>query len=242
MINLGGRDMLRLAVCDDNEFFIEQIESYIEKLKEITIVYEVYFSAEEFYSHMLEMDFDVYFLDIEIAEASGIQLAERIRQMNQYALVIFMTSYSKYAIDVFDVNIFDFVLKPVTYEKFKKIICKVSDYIFTSKTNFIFMHNKNQYAIPDQNIIYIEKVKRKAYIHTNSGHTYECNMTMEEILKQLVTGLFVKINRGCIVNLAMIDEIVRDEIHLMNGEILYIARDYKMVIKEKHLNYFRKMV
>ena len=104
------------------------------------------------------------------------------------------------------------------------------------------MHNKNQYAIPDQNIIYIEKVKRKAYIHTNSGHTYECNMTMEEILKQLVTGLFVKINRGCIVNLAMIDEIVRDEIHLMNGEILYIARDYKMVIKEKHLNYFRKMV
>lgn len=230
--------MLRLAVCDDDEFVVEQVESYIEEIKEISIVYEVYFSAEEFYSHMLELDFDVYFLDIEIAEASGIQLAEKIRQTNQYALVIFMTSYPKYVTDVFDVNTFDFLLKPITFEKFKKVIDKVSNYIFVSKTNFVFMHNKNQYALPYQNIIYIEKIKRKAYIHTNSEHTYECNMTMEEILEQLSTGMFAKINRACIVNLAMIDEIVRDEIHLMNGETLYIARDYKMLVKEKHLNYF----
>ena len=64
-------EMLRLAVCDDDEFVVEQIESYIEKLKEISIIYEVYFSAEEFYSHMSELDFDVYFLDIEIADVSG---------------------------------------------------------------------------------------------------------------------------------------------------------------------------
>lgn len=230
--------MLRLAVCDDDEFVVEQVESYIEEIKEISIVYEVYFSAEEFYSHMFELDFDVYFLDIEIAEASGIQLAEKIRQINQYALVIFMTSYPKYVTDVFDVNTFDFLLKPITFEKFKKVIYKVSDYIFVSKANFVFMHNKNQYALPYQNIIYIEKIKRKAYIHTNSEHMYECNMTMEEISEQLSTGMFAKINRACIVNLSMVDQIIRDEIHLINGETLYIARDYKMLVKEKHLNYF----
>ena len=65
-------------------------------------------------------------------------------------------------------------------------------------------------------------------------------MTVEEILKQLVTGMFVKINRGCIVNLAVIAEIVREEIHLISGETLYIARDYKMEVKEKHLNYFMR--
>lgn len=234
--------MLRLAVCDDDKFVVEQIESYIEQLKELSIVYEVYFSAEEFYSHMFELDFDVYFLDIEIADKSGIELAKKIRQTNQYAVIVFITSYSKYVIDVFDVNTFNFALKPLTYEKFKKTICKVSDYIFTSKTNFVFVHNKNQFAIPYQNIIYIEKRKRKAYIHTNSGYMYKCNMTMEQILEQLTTNRFAKINRGCIVNLAMIDQIVREEIHLLNGEILYIARNCKMDIKEKHLNYFRKMI
>ena len=69
--------MLRLAVCDDDKFFVEQIESYIEQLKELSIVYDVYFSAEEFYSHMFELDFDVYFLDIEIADKSGIELAKK---------------------------------------------------------------------------------------------------------------------------------------------------------------------
>ena len=98
--------MLRLAVCDDDKFVVEQIESYIEQLKELSIVYEVYFSAEEFYSHMFELDFDVYFLDIEIADKSGIELAKKIRQANQYAVIVFITSYSKYAIDVFDVNTF----------------------------------------------------------------------------------------------------------------------------------------
>lgn len=232
--------MLRLAVCDDNVSVVEQVESYIEKLKEISIIYEVYFSVEEFYSHMPEVDFDVYLLDIEIAGASGIQLAEQIRQTNQYALIIFMTSYPKYVTEVFDVNTFDFLLKPVTFENFKKVIYKVSDYISASKMNFVFMHNKNQYAVPYQNIIYIEKIKRKAYIHTNSGYMYECHMTMEEIIGELSMDMFVKINRACIVNLSMIDEIIRDEIHLINGETLYIARDYKMLVKEKHLNYFMR--
>ncbi len=234
--------MLRLAVCDDNVSVVEQVESYIEKLKEISIIYEVYFSVEEFYSHMPEVDFDVYLLDIEIAGASGIQLAEQIRQTNQYALIIFMTSYPKYVTEVFDVNTFDFLLKPVTFENFKKVIYKVSDYISASKMNFVFMHNKNQYAVPYQNIIYIEKIKRKAYIHTNSGYMYECHMTMEEIIGELSMDMFVKINRACIVNLSMIDEIIRDEIHLINGETLYIARNCKMFVKEKHLNYFKKIV
>lgn len=116
--------MLRLAVCDDDKIVVEQIEPYIEQLKELSIVYEVYFSTEEFYGHMFELDFDVYFLDIEIADKSGIELAKKIRQANQYAVIVFITSYSKYVIDVFDVNTFNFILKPLTYEKFKKLYVK----------------------------------------------------------------------------------------------------------------------
>ena len=82
--------MLRLAICDDNEYVVEQIESYIERIKEVAIEYEVYFSAEEFYKNMQEMDFDVYFLDIEIANTSGIELAEKIRKSNQYSLIVFI--------------------------------------------------------------------------------------------------------------------------------------------------------
>lgn len=148
--------MLRLAICDDNEYVVEQIESYIERIKEVAIKYEVYFSAEEFYKNMHEMDFDVYFLDIEIANTSGIELAEKIRKSNQYSLIVFITSHSRYALDVFRVNTFDFLLKPISFERFKEEICKIDNYIFTLKNNFVFMQNKNKYAIPCYDIVCIK--------------------------------------------------------------------------------------
>ncbi|WP_299056172.1 LytTR family DNA-binding domain-containing protein [uncultured Eubacterium sp.] len=230
--------MLRLAICDDNEYVVEQIESYIERIKEVAIKYEVYFSAEEFYKNMHEMDFDVYFLDIEIANTSGIELAEKIRKSNQYSLIVFITSHSRYALDVFRVNTFDFLLKPISFERFKEEICKIDNYIFTLKNNFVFMQNKNKYAIPCYDIVYIEKIRRKAYIHKKLENIYECNMTMDEIINRLPTDMFVKINRSCVVNMSMIDDIVKNELYLKNGKVLYIARDYKIKVKEKHIKYF----
>ena len=151
--------MLRLAICDNDARIIEQIETYIENIRDIHLMYEVYFSAEELYNHMNEVEFDAYILDIQMINMSGIQLARKIREYNQYSLIIFMTSYSQYVLDVFDIITFDFILKPLKYERFKKVIHKVSDYLFISKTSFVFKHNKKQYAIPYQNIVYIEKEK-----------------------------------------------------------------------------------
>lgn len=73
-------------------------------------------------------------------------------------------------------------------------------------------------------------------------YIYECNMTMDEILNRLPTDMFVKINRGCAVNMSMIDEIVKNELYLKNGKVLYIARDYKIKVKEKHLKYVLRQI
>ena len=50
--------------------------------------------------------------------------------------------------------------------------------------------------------------------------------------------MFVKINRSCVVNMSMIDDIVKNELYLKNGKVLYIARDYKIKVKEKHIKYY----
>ena len=134
--------MLRLAICDDNEYVVEQIESYIERIKEVAIEYEVYFSAEEFYKNMQEMDFDVYFLDIEIANTSVIELAEKIRKSNQYSLIVFITSHSRYALDVFSVNTFDFLLKPISFERFKEEMYEIWNVVSTSVNFGVHLYNK----------------------------------------------------------------------------------------------------
>ena len=98
--------MIRIAICDDVPAVIEQIENYIDKMDSDILDYDVFFSAEELYEYKKkqQVEFDLYILDIEMKDLSGLDLAKKIRQESPYALIVFLTSYSQYVYDVFDVN------------------------------------------------------------------------------------------------------------------------------------------
>lgn len=107
--------MLRLAICDDDIRIIEQIETYIEKIKNKQIEYDVFTNAEELLRYQSQnKEYDVYMLDIEMGKMSGLNLARRLREKYANALIVFLTSYSKYVYDVFEVITFDFILKPIS--------------------------------------------------------------------------------------------------------------------------------
>lgn len=112
--------MLRLAICDDDIRIIEQIETYIEKIKNKQIEYDVFTNAEELLRYQSQnKEYDVYMLDIEMGKMSGLNLARRLREKYANALIVFLTSYSKYVYDVFEVITFDFILKPISFVNVK---------------------------------------------------------------------------------------------------------------------------
>lgn len=119
--------MLHIALCDDNPASIEILEKYFDILNDSTIDYDVYFSAEELYRYKLnnELTYDIYILDIEMQGMNGLELAKTIRTNEPNALIIFLTSYSEYVFDVFEVITFDFLLKPITFKRFQKVLQKV---------------------------------------------------------------------------------------------------------------------
>ena len=96
--------MLNLAICDNEPAIIEELEEYLDKISDISFDYEVFFSAEELYSYKKkqELDFDVYILDIEMGEMSGLELAKKLRQDSPHSLIVFLTSFSKYVYDVLE--------------------------------------------------------------------------------------------------------------------------------------------
>ena len=173
---------------------------------------------------------------------SGLILAKKIRNDAPHALIVFITNYSQYVYDVFDVITFDFIIKPVSFERFEKLIQKVVDYLHICKRTFLCRYRKNSYSIPCQEITYIQKVGRKAFIHTNSEKTYQCNITLDEIWNQLDDRVFAPIYISCIVNLAEISEVVCDKIVLKSGEILYIGRNYRQKIKQCHLRFLKEQI
>lgn len=233
--------MLKLALCDDDAKVIEQLEKYFDKLQDSSIDYDVFFSADELYKYMNKekVRYDAYILDIEMSGMSGIELAKKIRELEQNSLIVFLTSYSKYVFEVFEVVTFDFLVKPIEFNKFENVINRIREYLHITKAMFVFSYRKNSFSIPCNEIIYIEKVGRKAFLYT-CDQTYSFNMTLENIWQQLDEKLFAAIHTSCIVNLSFVREIVRNELTLKTGKKLYVSKNRCQEAKNKHLRFIRE--
>lgn len=137
-----------------------------------------------------------------------------------------------------EVITFDFLLKPITFKRFQKVLQKASTYLNMNKKLFSFSYCKKNFSIPCSEIMYIDKSGRKAFLHTPKS-TYTLNMTLSNILTHVDPNLFGKIRSSCIVNLEYVQEVVRDELLLKNGESLFVSRNYRHTIKSQHLNFIR---
>lgn len=233
--------MLKLALCDDDSALLEILEKYFDKLDDSSLDYDIYFSADELYKHIKnqKIRYDVYLLDIEMKGMNGLELARCLREQDSNSLIVFLTSYSKYVFSVFEVITFDFLLKPIEYSKFVKLIQKIKRYLQITKRTFVFSYRKNSFSIPCEEIYYIEKSGRRAYLYTKNKE-YIFNMTLDEIWKQLDPTVFVSIYPSCIVNLSYVREIVRNELILKTGNKLYVSKKYCQEIKKKHLRFIKE--
>ncbi len=235
---------MKIAVCDDDRAVIEQIEQYIETIHDKSLECEVFFCAEELQRYITEQNaiFDLFILDIEMKEISGIDFAKRLREKNVNALIVFMTSHPRYVFDVFETITFDFIEKPLTLERLKRVIGKTKKYIGAAEKGFIFSYRQNNYSIAFSNISYLEKEGRKVWIYTIDDKKYQCNMTLREIWSQLDTEIFGMLNKSLIVNISKIEGIIGENVVLQGGKKLYISRDYRKGLKKKHLDYLRGQV
>lgn len=235
--------MLKIAVCDDSRTDMEILESAFDKLRDYPIEYDVYFSGKELleYSALHDETYHLYIFDIEMPDMNGLELAKEVRERDAKALFVFLTSYTRYVMEVFDVITFDYISKPITVEKLESVLLKAMNYLDMIRQDFVFQFRKNHFRISCDDILYFEKKGRQAVIHTIS-ETYKTNMTTEEIWKQLDEKVFSHIHVSYIVNLGHIRAIEGDEVVLDNEERFMIARSHKQSLKEKHMEFIRRKV
>lgn len=235
--------MLRIAICDDSKVDVEQLEAALSALCGYQIDYDMYFSAAELLKYMLKHkeNYHLYIFDIEMPDMTGLELAKEIRQGGSKALFVFLTGYSQYVMDVFDVFTFAYIQKPVTIEKLDQVLSRAVHYLEMVKHDFVFHFRKNQFRISCGDILYIEKKGRQAVIHTITEN-FKTNMTVSEIWKQLDSRVFIHIHVSYIVNMEHLRSIERDEAVMDNGERLLVARAHMQELKEKHMEFVRRTV
>lgn len=229
---------MRIAVCDDNPKELERIKGCFCRIQGYDLVCS-YFDSTSTVMEILKTEnspYDLYILDIEMPGMNGLKLAKSIREKDSRALFVFLTSYTRYMKDVFDVVTFDFIEKPISDEKLLQILERAATYLNITSQHFSFGYRASRYSLKYDRILYIEKKGRQALIHTFED-VYKTNMTLEQIWKQLNPKSFVHIHSSYIINLYNLDRKDNEIAIMRNGEKLHITKGYRRELAMRHYEF-----
>ena len=223
----GSQNRMRIAVCDDDRAIREELFRLIQKQVSEADIME-YQSGEELIN--ARGNFDIYFIDIEMGEVSGMDIARRIREQEdngrQRSIIIFVTGYREYMEAAFDVNAFHYLIKPIDTEKFSEVFrraWKEAAVFYEQEKKYIIVKSSGtQQKILLKNIYYIESGNKKVIFHTTNG-TLEVYGKMEELEKGL-GNTFYRCHRCYLVNMEKISAYSADNIQVINGDNLLLAR------------------
>jgi DNA-binding LytR/AlgR family response regulator len=217
-IKIGVISMIRVAICDDEPATASLTETLTLNYNKESLEVDIYSNSKRLLSSLnIEETYDFFILDIEIPGISGILLAEEIRKQNNSVPIIFLTSYKEYMEDVFRLQTFDYILKPITRERLYPVLDKVINFLALDTNKFTFSYKKATFTVPLKEILYFEKNRRQIFIHTLDA-TYETNMTTETLLNKL-DNRFVQVHTSYIVNVNFITE--------LNSKSLFVGKNGK---------------
>ena len=219
---------MKIAVCDDDRTTREQIISLIRE-QEPGAEIVTYEAGEDMIKS--KESFAISFLDVEMKEISGIDVARHMREEQEKkgkdkGIIIFVTGYREYMEDAFDVNAFHYLIKPVDEKKFQNVFYRalrdVSTKIKQQEFSVIIKNNGMQKKVLLRDIYYIESSNKKVVFHTKDGKidTYG---RMEDWESELGDS-FYRCHRGYLVNLEKITAYNVDTIDLINGDSLILAQ------------------
>ena len=233
------KEKITCILVDDEPVARGILESYIEKLNHITLLKSCK-NVMEAFEVIHENQIDLIFLDINMPEISGLTLAKSIDKKTK---VIFTTAYREYAIDGFDLQAVDYLLKPISFDRFLKAVHNFSD-LTSQKTNsevlisgkiendFIFVRSdRKMVKINFDQILYVESLSDYIKIHTNSK-TIVTRETITNIEAKLPKEQFLRIHRSYIVSIKNIESYTNEFVEIKN-KALPISRSYKESILQK---------
>ena len=231
---------MRVMFCDDSVQDIDRIKRYILRMTEYAFEYEYVINSHEIIEacKRTEQRPDIYILDIEMPGMDGLAVAKKIRTFDFKALIVFLTGYTKYMPDVFEVVTFDFIPKPITEERLRLLFVKAESYLNMTYQSFSFSYRRSRYSLRFDEIFFLEKKGRQALIHTKDS-IYQTNMNLNQIWEKLDEQSFAAVHGSFIVNLKHIKTFSGGQVILSDGKELTVSRSYKKSLTEKHIAFVR---
>ena len=222
--------MIRIAVCDDENVIVNQIEHIISevcKRESIPVNIDVFYSGRELKRQVTSgTKYDIIFLDIQMKGGDGITAAENIRKVDDNVLLIYVSGYDKYMMELFRLDVFGFIKKPIDEEILTKTFLETYQRVCSKMVYFTFSYKHEEYKILCKEILYFESNVRKVTIYTQNGEHYTFNGKLSEIEQKMSDGKipFLRVHQSYLVNCKYIKNTSYNHVELMDGAVLPVSQ------------------
>lgn len=215
----------KIAVCDDSasdrSYVLGMVERWAADTDNIALI-NTFSSAEEFLFHYAdESDYDILLLDIEMGEMDGVTLAKTLRRGNDTVQIVFITGYSDYISEGYEVSALHYLMKPLKEEKLRDVLNRATEKLAKNERVLNLEVGGEMVRVPLYQISFAEVFGNYVTIHAQTDVTVR--MTLAELCEML-DERFLRVGRSAIVNLTKITRVTKTEIRLADGTTVPLPR------------------
>ena len=215
----------RVAIVDDSvkdAEFVQGILNSWADLRQANIQAEVFPSAEAFlFRYAEDKEWDILLLDIEMGAMDGVTMAKRVRQDNEAVQIVFITGYSDYIAEGYEVAALHYLMKPVNREKLLTVLDRAMEKRKQEERCLNLEAYGEMVRIPFYEIRYLDVHQNYVTVHAKADYTVK--RTLGDFEKEL-DDRFCRVGRGMILNLKFIQRVTKTEVRLSDGTVLPLPR------------------
>lgn len=233
--------MLRIAVCDDEEKFLNAFSYSIEKILEKNnekISVDSYLNVSKFLEKHQQTPFDVVFLDIEMPELGGFQCAENLRKLNEDVIIIFVSNHENYVFHSFVFRPFRFIRKSHFDEEIEEALLSSVKLYYEKNRLYNFSSEKGMISVKIADVMYFDVYSHSVFMHMKDEKIL-VKKSLQEVENELASFGFIRTHKSYLVSFRHIYSVKTGSVTLDNSEVIPMSKHRTKEVKEKMI-YFTK--
>lgn len=225
--------MVKIALCDDEEIQLDNLEKYINEWSKISkreVGIDKFLSAEEFlFDWKNGEEYNIALLDIQMSKMDGIQLAKKIREKDQDIDIIFVTGIPDHISEGYEVSALHYLINPIEKNKLCEVIEKAFDKNRKKRKSIILNNGSELLKVYEDEIVYLESFGHNTEVYF-PGYSVNIKKGISQIIEEIKSDLFCRVHRYYYVNMNYIKKILKNSVEIeVYGEIPLSRRMYKEV-------------
>ncbi len=224
---------MRAIIIEDDKIFVRILQELIAKNPNLELT-ETFYTAEDATEFLKEELVDLIFLDVSLPNMSGMDILPLIDKKTQ---IVFVTGDEKYAVEAFNFNVVDYLVKPISPERFTKAVDKAKELYDLRNVNLfnrnrLYLKENNVYHnVHSDDVLFVEALGDYVTVNTK-GRKYTLLTTMKQIEQKLPEQKFARVHRSFIVNIDRVDTF-DGGMMVIDKKLISIGKSYKQAVTSR---------